>query len=283
MKYASVLLALLVALSACSTPTSECRSPTYLPIDLTQDQGVLGPNDYDAAIRRLRTRAHYDPQARYLLGLMFEEGIGVDADREIAASLYLRAGRDGDAKAQFRYAYMIWEGITWSSTDSERYDARDIFSYASKEITELARSGDAEAQYMLGYLYGTGKAFPIDREEAGKWYLKAAEQRHAVAQYALGDYYKKRDEREALKWFRRSAENGYADAQFFLGDAYRWGVHGVSPDKVEAMTWYSVATANGHAGAAYARDELAKKMTPEELTAASQRSGRSCTPQSQAT
>lgn len=269
-------------MSACGTPTAECRSPTYLPIDLTQDQGALSPEDYDAAIRRLRLRSHYDPQARYLLGLIFEEGIGVDADREIAASLYLRAGREGNAKAQFRYAYMLWEGITWSSTDSERYEARDIFSYASPTITELARSGDAEALYMLGYLYGTGKAFPIDREEARNWYLKAAERGHAVAQYELGEYYKKRDEREALKWFRRSAENGYADAQFFLGDAYRWGVHGVRPDKVEAMTWYSLAAANGHAGATYARDELAKKMTPEELTAARQRSARSCTPPTQA-
>lgn len=278
MKRTPLLFALLAVLSACSTPATDCTSARFLPLDLSRGSQAVQDGDYERARRQLRVRAHYNPQAEYLLGLMYEEGIGIEADQATAASLYLHAAKAGDAKAQFRLAYLLWEGIGRSSTNFERYRARDVFSYASEELTRQAQAGDAEAQYMLGYLYGTGKAFPINREEATRWYLNAAEQEHAGAQHALGVYYKgnRRDDATALSWFRRAARNGYADSQFHLGDAYRWGVLGVAPDKVEAMTWYSLAAASGHAAAAYARDELIKKLTSGEVAAALARSARRC-------
>jgi hypothetical protein len=125
-------------------------------------------------------------------------------------------------------------------------------------------------------MYATGKTFAADRKAATMWYRRAAEQGHAKAQYELGrrlqgtysDPSGAKDLAEALKWFRRAADNGYPDAQFHLGEAYNWGVLGVAPDRVEAMAWYGRAAAQGHAGAAFAREQLGARLTPEETAAA---------------
>jgi len=65
---------------------------------------------------------------------------------------------------------------------------------------------------------GMGSGVPEDDAEAVKWWKKAAEQGHALAQYDLGAMYAKgegvpQDHKEAVKWYRKSAEQGYADAQ----------------------------------------------------------------------
>lgn len=54
------------------------------------------------------------------------------------------------------------------------------------ELIRKAESGDAEAQYELGNNYYFGfSGFSTNEEEADKWFLKAAEQGHAKAQYRI--------------------------------------------------------------------------------------------------
>lgn len=60
-----------------------------------------------------------------------------------------------------------------------------------------------------------------DSNEAVKWYLKAAEQGHADAQFYLGVAYDngwgvRQDYSEAVKWYRKAAEQGLAQAQDVL-------------------------------------------------------------------
>lgn len=264
---------LLLALSACATSVEQCPASRYVPLDLLKASPAVRQGDYQAAIRELSRRADDDPNARYLLGVMYEEGIGGKPDPARAALAYRAAGGRHHAKAQYHLAYLVWEGINRSSTNTERYQAREIFSYAAPQIHRLAEAGDAEAQTMLGYMYGTGKAYAVDRAASTMWYRRAAEQGHAKAQYELGrrlqggfsDPSGAKDLSEALKWFRRSADNGYPEAQFHLGEAYNWGVLGVTPDRVEAMAWYGRAAAQGHARAAFAREQLGERLTPEEI------------------
>ena len=57
-----------------------------------------------------------------------------------------------------------------------------------------------------------------DYAEAVKWYRKAAEQGHAVAQYNLGWCYDKgkgvaQNQSEAIKWYRKAADQGDTDAK----------------------------------------------------------------------
>jgi len=78
--------------------------------------------------------------------------------------------------------------------------------------------------------------------EAVKWYRKAAEQDHALAQYNLGACYAfgqgvAKDCVEAVKWYRKAAEWNLALAQSNLGVCYAKG-EGVRKDEVEAVRWY---------------------------------------------
>ena len=56
------------------------------------------------------------------------------------------------------------------------------------ETKALADRGDPEAEFMIGCYYATGQEprFPRDDQESVAWFLKAAMQGHATAQYRLG-------------------------------------------------------------------------------------------------
>ncbi|MBE6293239.1 MAG: tetratricopeptide repeat protein [Bacteroidales bacterium] len=99
-------------------------------------------------------------------------------------------------------------------------------------------------------------------EEAVKWYLEAAEQGHAKAQYNLGVCYYNGDGVQqsyvkAAKWYRKAAEQGNMYAQYNLGVCYANG-EGVEQSKSEAAKWYKKAAEQGNTIANYALDELNK-------------------------
>lgn len=58
------------------------------------------------------------------------------------------------------------------------------------ETKAFAEQGDAFAQFQLGATYDLGEeGVPQDDKEAAKWYLKAAEQGHKIAQLKTGRMY----------------------------------------------------------------------------------------------
>ena len=52
------------------------------------------------------------------------------------------------------------------------------------------------------------------------------------------------DKEEAVKWFRKAAEQGHAGGQRSLGICYAYG-EGVVEDKEEAVKWYRKAAEQG--------------------------------------
>ena len=79
-----------------------------------------------------------------------------------------------------------------------------------------------------------------------------------------------KDEAEAVKWWLKAAERGHAVAQFNLANMYYAG-KGVPKDYPEAYAWYSIATANGDEQAKESLPKAKAKLTPEQLVAAQQR------------
>jgi hypothetical protein len=80
---------------------------------------------------------------------------------------------------------------------------------------EQARSGDPEAQTIVGELFERGLASTPDYAAAAEWYRRAAEAEFPRAQVNLGHLYEKglgvpRDPQQALGWYRRAA--GLPDA-----------------------------------------------------------------------
>ena len=89
-------------------------------------------------------------------------------------------------------------------------------------------------------------------EEAKKWYLKAAEQGNADAQFCLGRFYTEDSDEdtlsdEAYRWYseaargyREAADRGDTEAQYRLGVMYERG-WGVQKSEQEALRWYRKA------------------------------------------
>jgi S1-C subfamily serine protease len=104
----------------------------------------------------------------------------------------------------------------------------------------LAKKGDAEAQYLLGYLYDDGLGVAHDLAEAARWYRLAAEQNHTYAQFNLAIL--------------------YAD-----------GI-GVPLDRVEAYRWFMLAAGTAdlvdRRDALNAADDVARAMSEDEVARA---------------
>lgn len=151
------------------------------------------------------------------------------------------------------------------------YDRGD-YATALREWQPLAKQGQAVAQYHLGLLYANGQGLPKDDAQARQWYEKAAAQGHANAQANLGSLYDygrggPQDFKMAARWYLRSANQGNDFAQRKLGLLYERG-DGVPKDYVQAYMWYKLGAANGGKIGALQRDELAIRMTSDQLAEA---------------
>jgi TPR repeat protein len=154
----------------------------------------------------------------------------------------------------------------------EKAYQRGDYATALREWQPLAKQGQAVAQYNLGLLYANGQGVTKDDAQARQWYEKAALQNHAEAQVNLGSLYDyarggPQDFKMAVRWYRRSAEQGNELAQKRLGLLYERG-DGVQKDYVQAYMWYKLGAANGGKSGAIMRDELATKMTSDQLAEA---------------
>jgi len=121
----------------------------------------------------------------------------------------------------------------------------------------------------LGRLYKTGKGVQQNDFEAAKWFRRAAEQGHPVAENAVGYMYfhgagVRRDYRQAGEWFLKAAAQNYALAQLNLGFLYQGGL-GVPLNYAEAYKWFTLAAEGGEVRSKPALKDLAQIMTKIQL------------------
>jgi TPR repeat protein len=226
----------------------------------TYADGLGVPQDYTEAVKWYRKSAEQGyALAQDSLGACYGNGQGVPQDHAEAVKWFRKAAEQGYARAQdiLGFRYYNGQGV-----------AQD-YQEAVKWFRKAAEQGDAMAQDSLGLCYYNGQGVPQDHAEAVKWFRKAAEQGDAMAQNSLGACYGNgqgvpQDHAEAAKWLRKAAEQGNADAQFNLGLCYDSG-RGVPKDYTEAYKWYNLAAAQSTTNAAHDRDQLAYRMTPEQI------------------
>ena len=89
----------------------------------------------------------------------------------------------------------------------------------------LAKQGNAQAQYSLGFMYAFGYSVPKDKVKGVYWITKAAKQGVARAQYNLGLMYDQgngvpKDQVKAVYWYTKAAKQGNAYAQSMLGSMH---------------------------------------------------------------
>ena len=108
------------------------------------------------------------------------------------------------------------------------------FEQAMEELIPAARSGNAEAEELIGVMYAMG----------------------------LGV---ERDEIRAFDWYLRSEMKGHPGAQSGVGWYYEVGIGMPAPDLVRAYAWYVLSSIGGDPDAAISQEEVVKKMTKEQI------------------
>ncbi len=169
---------------------------------------------------------------------------------------------------------LILSSVSWSGDAAKGQEAYNSGDYetALTEWQPLAEEGHADSQFGMGLLYANGFGVPLDDDQALKWYRLATDQGHAQAQCNLAVMYANgwgvpQSDEEAFKWYSLAAEQGVAEAQISLGMMYSAGF-GAAQDNVQAHKWFAIASELGDYDAAYKRDDVAARMSAEEISEA---------------
>lgn len=92
------------------------------------------------------------------------------------------------------------------------------FAVAYCIMRPLADSGDADAQYNIGWMYLNGYGLRIDDSLALEWWQKASQQGHTDASFSIGMLYSlgegevTKDLDKALDYYLLAMEDGHEDA-----------------------------------------------------------------------
>ncbi len=205
------------------------------------------------------------------VALLFLNSVALAQTGGIDPSLLARA-KAGNAAAEFRvgFAYANGNGVSQDFTEAAAW------------YRKAAAQGNADAQSALGVLYRRGQGVPQDYAQAAMWWRKAAAQGEMFAQAFLGSAYKQghgvpQDYIQAATWYRKAAEQCEPEAQTDLGLLYAEG-KGVPQSYTDAYFWLDIGAAQetGEVQQAdlKARDDLAQRLTPEELMKVQERASK---------
>ena len=178
-----------------------------------------------------------------MLGIAYEEGLGVEKSVETATALYRRAASGGSDEAAYRLGriYENGSGVTanaeaafgWYEKGAGSHPGA-AFKYASallanqtlrgrtedyepiERLTFAAERQNKEAALLLGSLYQDGIAIEADEEEAKKWLGEASES-SPEANRRLGILFSNSDKSRAIPHFKKAAEGGDSIAAAYLG------------------------------------------------------------------
>jgi hypothetical protein len=139
------------------------------------------------------------------------------------------------AKARLFGALMLAASPALAEIETGR-DLMDAKEYeaAMQELLPAARSGNAEAEELIGVMYALGLGVEQDDIRAFEWYLRASMKGHAGAQSGIG-------------WY------------------YEVGRGMPAPDLVRAYMWYTLSAIGGDPDAAISLEDVVKKMTREQI------------------
>ncbi|MBB1091827.1 SEL1-like repeat protein [Rhodopseudomonas palustris] len=204
------------------------------------------------------------PQAGAAMGAAGKIAIptGETLPDAIGGPVLRKAALKGDAAAAFEIGNRYADGKGIAAN----------FEEAAKWYGRAAQAGIVPAMFRMGTLNEKGLGLKKDLDTARRYYVQAADRGNAKAMHNLavldadggskGANYK-----AAAEWFRKAAERGVADSQFNLGILYARGI-GVEQNLAESFKWFSLAAAQGDSDSARKRDDVAKRLDPQSLSAA---------------
>ncbi len=234
---------------------------------------ALNEQDYVFAVEEFTRLAdkEQNAEARYQLGRMYEQGLGVPKDEIKAMELFKQGGVAGSAQAALKVgnAYYTGKGL------EKNY--KEAFQWYQK----AAQKNSYPAQYNIGLMLEEGLVGKKDPVASFEAYKKSADQGYAPAQMALGRMYLKgigtpQDFSQAIFWYKLAADQGNIEAQMELAKLYaNTTIRGLPFNIIGAHVYFNLISAYGPSPlkeeATAKRNELTQKMNNEEVQIAQSR------------
>lgn len=219
-----------------------------------------------------------EPACVFTLGLIYEEGDGVQKNILKAADWYQKGAQAGIPSCLYNLGKLIINkeisGEEEKGFNLIQQAAESGYSFAQNYMgrayrfgwyvnanpvratnwfSKAAEQNMPDAMCNLGDMYSYEDGLTIDYEKAFYWYEKAAETKHSRALTELGDMYYagkgvRQDYRKAMEYYQKACDEGYPYAFYSLGFMY-WKGQGTLPDKEKAQEYLSQAAAMGNESA----------------------------------
>lgn len=220
---------------------AEGRVYARLSLGIAYELGQGVERNYETAYEHYKAVVDYDRNASAVayLGSLYEEGHGVEQDKDKALSLYLEAAEGGSAYGQDNAGRMLLYGVV-----GEKQPNR-----ARRLIRAAADQGRVSAQVLLGDMYYWSRGVAEDSEEAVHWFRKAYRQNSSAGAFGLAQCYHygygvEQDVGKAIEIYEDAIEiSDDPDAATGLGDIYADKDLG-HYDPERAITYYR----QGHEG-----------------------------------
>lgn len=231
---------------------------------LMHRSGKFGSKDDKLIVNHLEKSASLnDPGSMVLLAHLYQNGEGVQQDKEQAAFWYRKAVLNGHVLSAFRLAMLLLkgEGVKKNipqalqyleyAADRDQMNAQYKLALILKEgqygvtkdlkrafklLNASAEQGLAGALSQLGSEYKEGKLVTKDYDLAIKYYKKAAAAGNMIATGNLAEiYYERKDYSTAMEWALKA--KGNSTAQLVIGLMYKFG-YGVPVNLSKAFEWF---------------------------------------------
>ncbi|UZO08257.1 uncharacterized protein OCT59_028515 [Rhizophagus irregularis] len=153
--------------------------------------------------------------AQVYLAKCYNDGYGIEENKNLAFNLYQKAAENGSIIGQFYLGYCYEFNI-----GTEKNENKFIEWYQ-----KATNNKNTIAKLYLANCYKLGKGIKKDELKAFEYYKELAEIKIADAQYQLGDcfYYgigTKSDKNQALYWYENAINNGNIIAKHILEQKY---------------------------------------------------------------
>jgi TPR repeat protein len=146
------------ALSA--APSSTLRQTATPEVFLDSPGGLaFAHGAYDVAYRALSDEAPTEPRAAYLLGHLFQHGLGITRNPQRAIRWYLRAAEADLPEAHFALGMMAAYGRDLPGNYNEGF----------RWFKQAAELGHAEASLHVGLMYANGQGIARDPQLGLDW------------------------------------------------------------------------------------------------------------------
>lgn len=178
-------------------------------------------NEYGSFMEKLEFDSrNNDAKATWLLGIHYDEGLGVKRDRAKALKLYELAVAQGSVAAKTEIADFYFDGIIVKQDVGKAFEL----------YKEAALDGDGKAMERLSNAYALGCGLEKDMSKAFEWMCKAWEAGNEYVALKMGDFYfdgiegvLQPDKAKAAFYYEKAIDKGDEDGIYKLATMYVLG------------------------------------------------------------